>query len=273
LVLLGPWASAQNKVPTSTDGSDPSKWDRKLDGLIAATHNHKLIFESDVIRVSSVTVFAGAEEPYHLHPYYSVLVLEPSSGSTSTDRDINGKPAPAMLIARSSSPPIIIQPPQAMHSLKNSGTRDGHLIRIEFKKGIFPTKINTTWGQGQMPISTDGTDPATWKHEQDGPVGAAQNHKIIYEDDQFRVQSVTIPAGTEEPYHDHPYPSVLVVDTPNIGMDRDRTGKGTALTANGPSVIVQPPQGLHSIKNSGTASGDYILTEGFDGQGRYEFAA
>ena len=83
LVLLGPWASAQNKVPTSTDGSDPSKWDRKLDGLIAATHNHKLIFESDVIRVSSVTVFAGAEEPYHLHPYYSVLVLEPGGGRST----------------------------------------------------------------------------------------------------------------------------------------------------------------------------------------------
>src|SRR5580692_1490794 len=87
--LFATLALAQSQAPISTDGSDPAKWDRKLDGLIAAPSNHKILFENDNIRVQSVNIPPGTEEPYHLHPYYSVLVID-SLPAKAMDRDAKG---------------------------------------------------------------------------------------------------------------------------------------------------------------------------------------
>ena len=64
-----------------------------------------------------------------------------------------------------------------------------------------------------MPISMDGSDPATWDPKLDALVAAPGNHRVLYEDDRIRVVSVSIPPGETEPAHHHRWPSVFVIDS------------------------------------------------------------
>src|ERR1022692_3098866 len=88
VTFLSTVAWAQNQTPISTDGSDPAKWDRNLDGPIKAPGNHKIIFENANVRVQSETVPPGTVEPYHLDPYYSILVID-GAPTKIVDRDSN----------------------------------------------------------------------------------------------------------------------------------------------------------------------------------------
>ena len=47
-----------------------------------------------------------------------------------------------------------------------------------------------------------------WTPENDA-LAAAQNHKLLFENDEVRVLEVTVPPGVREPLHAHRYPSVL----------------------------------------------------------------
>jgi hypothetical protein len=117
-----------------------------------------------------------------------------------------------------------------------------------------------TLAQGALPISTDGSNPAGWNARDAAPLAAGDNHRPIYEDDNIRILSVTVRAGTAETYHDHPYYSVLVFDSTARVVDRDRDGRSLGLTvfdaldapSGAPFVAVQAPEALHSIRNDDT---------------------
>ena len=258
--LFATFAWAQSHTIVSTDGSDPAKWDKNLDGPIAASRNHKIIFENENIRVQSVTVPPHSEEPYHLHPYASILVID-SAPAKIVDRDSKGNviTTPVLLEQAKTFPVIFVQPPQARHSIKNDDpTQAVHLIRIEDKKGIphllsFPG-MGPIATQGRLPISTDGSDPATWDPKKASAIAAPENHKIVFENENLRVISVTIPAGTTEPYHDHPYYSLLVIDGAGRDVDHDATGKVAVTPQSGasrtlPFAFLQPPQALHAVED------------------------
>lgn len=127
------------KLPISTDGSDPATWDPKLEAMTAAPHNHTLLYEDENVRVISVLVPPGSEEPYHFHKYYSVLVVD--RHTHIEDREASGKPGFPVFIESLHSPLVITQPPQALHSIKNLDTKPAHLTRIEFKHGFPPPVV------------------------------------------------------------------------------------------------------------------------------------
>jgi hypothetical protein len=117
----------------------------------------------------------------------------------------------------------------------------------------------------QHPISTDGSNPKSWDPKTDGPVAAPNNHKIIFENDNVRIISVTVPPGTKEPYHSHARCSVLVFDSPAKVTDSNRNGvasppvlwgsiawMGDGVRKGIPFVWLQPPEALHSIANNDT---------------------
>lgn len=248
--------------PLSTDGSDPETWDPKREAQVVAPGDYRIIFENQNIRVQWVTVRAGAEEPMLDHPLPAILVVEPGiSPADLVQRDVNGKSVGFGFVDAIQAPLVGVQPPQALHSVKNIGPTDGHLIRIEFKRGI-PKLLHPKWTTETMPISTDGTDPKTWNPAMDGPSAAPANHKIIFENDTLRLQSVTVSPMSEEHYHDHPYPSVLVPDqAPPKELDRNRAGEEfdlSALAGLAPYAFVQPPEGLHSVKNL-SATPDHLI--------------
>ena len=263
-------ALAQSQAPISTDGSDPAKWDRNLDGPIAAPANHKILFENDNIRVQSVTIPPGTEEPYHLHPYYSVLVID-SLPAKAMDRDGKGNviKEPVYLSRAKTFPFIGVQPPNSLHSVKNADpAQPVHLIRIEFKTGIprlvsFPG-MGPISSQGPLPISTNGSDPATWDPNKASAIAAPGNHKIIFENENLRVISVTIPRGTTEPQHDHPFISLLLIDSNADDIDHDLSGKIEVTPQSRvrqmiPFAFLQPPQALHAVEDRSTDKDGHLI--------------
>lgn len=259
-VLAADVPSATKKAPMSTDGSDPKTWDMKKDGVLLAPGNHKVLYEDDEVRVLMVTVAPGTAEPYHLHPYPSVLVNVATRPTQLINRDASGKEAKnwASIDLLESPVLIIVDPPVATHSIKNVGTTPGLSVRVEFKRGTIPTLIHPNWPNGTLPISTDGTDPKTWDPKLDALVAARQNHKLVFEDDNVRVVSVSLPPGAKEPFHHHVNPAVMIVygDAPIKGADTDSTGKVTLQSIGGQGgeaqVFLLPPNGLHSSANPGT---------------------
>ena len=262
---------AQNpNAPISTDGSDPSKWDRKLDGPMAAPNNHKILFEDDEIRVQSVTIPPGTEEPYHLQPYPAVLIID-GLPAKAVDRDGKGNviKEPVYLAQLKTLPFIGVQPPNALHSVKNNDSVPVHLIRIECKKNTpqllaYPS-MGPASSQGPLPISTNGSDPATWDPQKASAIAAPGNHKIVFENENLRVISVTIPRGTTEPQHDHPFYSLLLIDSDAHDVDHDLSGKVQVTPQQSqarrsiPFAFLQPPQALHAVEDQSTDKDGHLI--------------
>jgi hypothetical protein len=108
-----------------------------------------------------------------------------------------------------------------------------------------------------MPISTDGTDPKAWAPGLDAVKAGARNHKVIYEDKEIRVLSVTVEPGEVEVAHHHQWPSVIVFVS--IPPYENRDAQGNVLprkVAPGekqeqPVVVRVPPEAAHAVTNTG----------------------
>ena len=107
--------------------------------------------------------------------------------------------------------------------------------------------------QGDMPISTDGTDPATWDPMLDAVKAAPGNHQVLFENDAIRVLSVTVRPGEREEVHHHRWPSVMVVDALGPLKDYDANGREQELPLpdeiERPLVLELPPQAAHAVEN------------------------
>jgi predicted metal-dependent enzyme (double-stranded beta helix superfamily) len=118
----------------SMDGSDPASWDPKLDALVAAPGNHRLLYEDDAIRVLSVSVAPGEKEPVHHHRWPSVFVIDRLVKLRDFDGEGREIPLP---IPDQFEPPLTVKlPPQPLHSVRNEDTLAFHGTRIEFKRGF-----------------------------------------------------------------------------------------------------------------------------------------
>jgi hypothetical protein len=239
--------------PVSTDGSDPKRWDPKREGRLVAPADHKVLLDNDGLRVTWVSVHAGAQQPLLHYLLPAILIAEPGSSLGQLAlRDAQGKPMPPGFVDSMEAPLIAVQPPQAPHTVSNTGAKDNHLLRVEFKRGI-PKLLHPKWTPATMPISTDGSDPKTWAAAMDGPVAAAASHKVIFESAALRVQAVTVPAQGEEVFHNHPYPAILINYQPSPHeMDRSASGKTfdlSSFAALAPYVLLQAPEAQHSVKN------------------------
>jgi predicted metal-dependent enzyme (double-stranded beta helix superfamily) len=105
-------------------------------------------------------------------------------------------------------------------------------------------------------ISMDGTDPASWDPKLDALEAAPGNHRLLYEDDDIRVLSVSVAPGEKEPVHHHRWPSVFVID--RLPKLRDFDGEGREIPLPIPDkfelplTVRLPPQPLHSVRNEDT---------------------
>ncbi len=129
-------AQALAQIPVSTDGTDPSTWNLKLDATRAAPKNHKVIFENADIRVLSVSVQPGEQEALHHHRRPSVMVID--SLVKLEDYDASAEPIKLPLPEKPELPLVLRLPPQAAHSIRNVDSRPFHAIRIEFNNGFPP---------------------------------------------------------------------------------------------------------------------------------------
>jgi mannose-6-phosphate isomerase-like protein (cupin superfamily) len=113
---------------------NPADWPASQDAVAAAPRNHKVLLETDKVRVLDVTVAPGEVEAVHMHRWPSVLyVIE---AGDFIDRDGSGK---VIFDTRTVKTPFtfpltMYKEPEAPHSVENlSKTVTLHLIRVEMK--------------------------------------------------------------------------------------------------------------------------------------------
>lgn len=98
--------------------------------------------------------------------------------------------------------------------------------------------------------------------EFDAVAAAPASHRVLLENETVRVLRVVVGPGETEPVHDHRCPSFMYFEQPqpityteyalkNGVLVASRSIEAPALTAT--QTISAEPEGLHSVKNRGTA--------------------
>jgi hypothetical protein len=124
------------KMPISDDGTDPKAWDAKLDGTIAASAQHKVIYEDETIRVQALENLPGSKEPFHHHARPAVLVLYGERPVEVVDTKGSGKSTRDYRDGKGLMAFVVASEPNALHSNQNLGKYPTYGFRIEFKNGF-----------------------------------------------------------------------------------------------------------------------------------------
>jgi hypothetical protein len=121
------------------DDADPSQWDAKLDAVIAAPANHKVIFENERVRVLEVILEPGEEEPVHHHRWPSIFVLDQVEGPIH-DFSPDGTMMPpnrdviqALQAWDGQGCLVVHMAPQPAGRVLNASSKGLHGIRVEMK--------------------------------------------------------------------------------------------------------------------------------------------
>ncbi len=114
---------------------NPADWPSKLDAVIAAPNNHKILLENDKVRVLEVTLQPDEVEPLHHHQWPSVLYIQEAGDFTDSDGDGNIIFDSRQLPEPLPMPFTMYKDPEAPHTVTNlSKTKSIRLIRIEMKQ-------------------------------------------------------------------------------------------------------------------------------------------
>lgn len=62
--------------PLFAQDADPASWPAELDAVTAAPDSHEVLYEDENVRLLSVSIAPGEEEPMHHHRSPSAFVLE-----------------------------------------------------------------------------------------------------------------------------------------------------------------------------------------------------
>ena len=121
------------------DHSDPAQWDPKLDAVVAAPANHKIVFENERLRVLEVILEPEEEEPTHHHRWPSVFVFDQVEGPIH-DMAPDGSMAPpnrdviqAIQAWDGKGCLIVHMAPQPAGRVLNASSKTLHGIRVEMK--------------------------------------------------------------------------------------------------------------------------------------------
>jgi hypothetical protein len=117
---------------SSGTGKQPWRWPDSLDALIAAPDNHKLLLETDHVRVVSARILPGQTVPVHTHRWASVLFILSWSDLVRRDHLGNVIPGTAPLEAPILNMPLW-QGPLPPHSVENVGEGEIRTIQVEIK--------------------------------------------------------------------------------------------------------------------------------------------
>jgi len=129
--VAGAWAQQSDRVVWH--------WPASVDALVAAPHNHKLLFENDHIRLLEVTVPPGTTEPIHGHQWPSVFAIDavqPKDKNHNLEGDKPSTREPKRDYEDSDwyHPECRVMGPQAPHQITILDTFPMHFYRLEFKK-------------------------------------------------------------------------------------------------------------------------------------------
>ncbi len=96
----------------------------------------------------------------------------------------------------------------------------------------------------------------------DAVAAAPKSHRILFEDDKVRVLRVEVMPGATEPVHDHRWPSIMYFERPQpityieyklVDGRPVETQRFDAHALTVGQTVRGAPEGLHAVKNRGTA--------------------
>ena len=108
-----------------------------------------------------------------------------------------------------------------------------------------------------------GADGWPWPAELDGPIGAPDQHAVIFENERVRVLQVTIRPGENAPLHTHRRPTLMYVLSGSHFIRRDEAGAVVVDTRavvppfEMPPVMWRESNPAHTLENSGEE--DFVL--------------
>ena len=110
----------------------------ELDGPSAAPEHHRIVFETERIRIVETVIRAGDTAPLHTHLVPHVLIV--NSGSQFVRRDTSGR---TLVDTRDLGPDFTIAPYAwndgiGPHTLENVGPDDIRTTAIELKDRLDP---------------------------------------------------------------------------------------------------------------------------------------
>jgi quercetin dioxygenase-like cupin family protein len=233
----------QSTAPVSGKGDHPEDtcpWPANLDGVIAASKTHKVIFENDHVRVLEVTVPPHSEEPVHTHCWPSTIFVEQIGDFIIRDPDRRVLfDSRKLKESEKQKPPFVLWgPSEGPHSDENPDDLPIKMIQIE----------------NRAQNRDHSRDACPWA-DVDAVKVAPGNDKIVFENEHVRVLDVTVPPHSKEPIHAHCWPSTLYVQQAAESIDRDANGKilfdsrQLKEKPKAPFVLWTPPQGPHSMEN------------------------
>ena len=121
------------------DQTAPAQWDPKLDAVIAAPANHKVVYENDRLRVLEVVLEPDEEEPTHHHRWPSVFVFDQVQGPVhdiapdGTMLPPNRDVMQAIQAWNGQGCLVVNMAPQPAGRVLNASGKRVHGIRIEMK--------------------------------------------------------------------------------------------------------------------------------------------
>jgi hypothetical protein len=117
-----------------------STWDPALDAVIADPKHHKVLFESERLRVLDVTLEPNDEEPVHHHRWPSVFVFDQVQGPVhdfapdGTQLPPNRDVIKAIEAWDGQGCLVVNMAPQPAGRVLNASGKTLHGIRVEMKK-------------------------------------------------------------------------------------------------------------------------------------------
>jgi hypothetical protein len=107
-------------------------WPENKDAVVAASDSHRVMLETDRVRVLEVVIEPGAREPEHTHRASSVMIVdEPARIRYYAGGSLQFESQHAAALA--SGVRIRWMEPEGPHSVENIDERRYHAFRIELK--------------------------------------------------------------------------------------------------------------------------------------------
>jgi hypothetical protein len=215
------------------------------DGVLVAPQNHKVLYETDDVRVLEVTVAPNTREIMHTHARPAVMYLDQPGASrmyfAATDHisehafDPNFKPIAIWLA------------PEKLHAMENLGDTMFHAIRVEFKHPGCSLSPNA-------PMIDPGPNDAVkvWP----------EGHRVLFENQDVRVLDVRNAPHSKEPFHTHLWPGFFYVVQGEPMKYSTQNGVPPIMLGVPPvKIIPLHPNPMHSVENLGDQEAHFIRFE------------
>jgi len=112
-----------------------------LDAVAASVKHHKVLLENDQIRVLETIIKPGEETALHTHVWPGYLYVLSWSDFERFDEHRNVMMDSSRLETTPQPGTAVWSAPLGLHSLRNVGQHNIHVIMTEFKRGYAPDAL------------------------------------------------------------------------------------------------------------------------------------